>query len=101
MLLYGVNPLRIFMYQEGLVRLATDQYTKPEESNLKNMYMHLTNYAINKNSDKFVQNNNQDQDDAHKRSLSSLFQRLHEEGHDVGFLKSQMNDIVTKTIIVA
>jgi tubulin polyglutamylase TTLL6/13 len=53
-LLYGVNPLRIFMYQEGLVRLATEKYEKPQDDNLKNLYMHLTNYAINKHSSKFV-----------------------------------------------
>jgi hypothetical protein len=53
---------------------------------MRNLFMHLTNYAINKNSDKFVQNTNTDgakDDEAHKRSLSSLFQRLEEEGHDV------------------
>mgnify|MGYP003331996660 CR=1 FL=1 len=67
-LLYGVNPLRIFMYQEGLVRLATEQYVKPGDSNLKNLYMHLTNYAINKYSKNFVQNMSQgyeDNDEAH------------------------------------
>ncbi len=101
-LLYGVNPLRIFMYQEGLVRLATEQYTRPSDQNMRNLFIHLTNYAINKNSSKFVQNNNEaEDDDAHKRSLSSLYKRLHEEGHDVNYLKSQINDIVTKTIIVA
>jgi len=56
---------------------------------MRNLYMHLTNYAINKNSDKFVQNDNSEsQDDAHKRSLTSLFERLRGEGHDVGYLKS-------------
>jgi len=30
-LLYGVSPLRIFVYNEGLVRLATDAYTKPSD----------------------------------------------------------------------
>ena len=55
-LLAGVRPLRIFMYNEGLVRLATEQYTPPSDLNMKNHFMHLTNYAINKNSDKFIEN---------------------------------------------
>ncbi len=42
---------------------------------MKNHFMHLTNYAINKNSDKFIENDDEEglQYDAHKRSLSSLF----------------------------
>jgi len=64
--------------------------------------MHLTNYAINKNSDKFIENDDQNgqQDDAHKRPLSSLFQKLEDEGYYVEGLKQEINDIVIKTIIV-
>ncbi len=53
-LVYGVNPLRVFIYKDGLARFATEAYTPPVGTNLENMYMHLTNYAINKFSDKFV-----------------------------------------------
>ena len=28
-------------------------YKKPDSMNLRNLYMHLTNYSLNKNSDKF------------------------------------------------
>ena len=55
-LLYGVDPLRVFVYQEGLARFATEEYVGPQKSNLDNLFMHLTNYAINKNSDNFVFN---------------------------------------------
>lgn len=30
---------------------------------MDNLYMHLTNYAINKNSDKFQQNEDEEDDD--------------------------------------
>ena len=53
-LLYGVNPLRVFLFKDGLVRLATEPYVKPTEENIDNLFMHLTNYAINKNNDNFV-----------------------------------------------
>jgi len=50
--------------------------------------MHLTNYAINKNSEKFVYNENAEDDDVgHKRSLSSVFNLLKEEGHDIDKLE--------------
>ena len=63
------------MYQEGLVRLATEEYVQPSDSNMRNMFMHLTNYAINKNSDKFIENEDDEEgvEEAHKRSLSKIF----------------------------
>jgi len=52
-LVYGVDPLRIFVYREGLARFATEKYEPPVKSNMENMFMHLTNYAINKNNENF------------------------------------------------
>ena len=43
----SINPLRIYVYNEGLTRFATCKYTK-EEMNKQNRFMHLTNYAVNK-----------------------------------------------------
>lgn len=48
-----VDPLRIYIFNEGLVRFSTEKYTI---SNLENKFIHLTNYSINKKSKKFVQN---------------------------------------------
>ena len=44
-LVTSCDPLKIFLYKEGLTRLCTEKYKK---KNLNNLYMHLTNYAINK-----------------------------------------------------
>ena len=52
-LITSVTPLRIFIYHEGLARFATSEYVPPVGSNLGNLYMHLTNYAINKDSENF------------------------------------------------
>ena len=42
--------------------------------------MHLTNYAINKESDDFVANENAAQDDVgHKRSLTAIFKIIDEQ----------------------
>lgn len=53
-LLCGVNPLRVYLFKDGLVRLATEPYVAPTDDNIDNLFMHLTNYAINKNNDNFV-----------------------------------------------
>ena len=49
-LLTGVNPLRIYLFDEGLARFATEKYKPAKRDNLDNLFMHLTNYAINKKS---------------------------------------------------
>jgi tubulin polyglutamylase TTLL6/13 len=71
-LILGVEPLRVFVFQEGLARFATEEYVGPQKGNLENLFMHLTNYAIQKKSDAFVQNEDEDDDSGHKRSLTSI-----------------------------
>lgn len=72
------------MYNEGLSRFATEQYVPPSHSNLDNLFMHLTNYAINKNSSKFIQNKSEDDDSiGHKRSLTFIWRYLAQLGHNV------------------
>ena len=55
-LVKSLHPLKIFIYSEGLTRLATHDYEKAEFENFNNFYMHLTNYAINKNNPLFEEN---------------------------------------------
>lgn len=54
-LVLSCEPLKIFLYEEGLVRFATHKYKPLDSTSDKNAYnnffMHLTNYAINKESD--------------------------------------------------
>jgi tubulin polyglutamylase TTLL6/13 len=33
----GMNPLRVYVYKDGLARFATVPYEKPSEKNLKNL----------------------------------------------------------------
>lgn len=55
-LIAGTDPLRIFVYNEGLARFCTEPYETPKSDNLDNKFMHLTNYAINKLSPNFIFN---------------------------------------------
>lgn len=72
----SVRPLRMYLFHDGLVRMCTEKYVKPTKQNLDNTCMHLTNYALNKNSEAFTQpsaassaDDMSGQEDAHKRSL--------------------------------
>lgn len=76
-LVLGVDPLRVFLYQDGLARLATEPYEEISHDNLGDMCMHLTNYAINKHSEFFIQNKKADEDSVgHKRSLKYTLRYL-------------------------
>ena len=73
-LLAGVDPLRIYVYKEGLGRLATNEYVGVNNNNLEDVCMHLTNYAINKDNPNFVFNSNAKGDGVgHKRSMTAVF----------------------------
>ena len=43
----SIDPLRIYLFDEGLVRFAAEEYSDPRTS-ADCTYVHLTNYAINK-----------------------------------------------------
>jgi len=98
-LLCGVDPLRVYFYKEGLCRLATTEYKPPREKNLDNLYMHLTNYAINKSAANFIANTGSEKDDyGHKRSLTFAFSYIEKLGHDVEKLKHEIKHQVIKTL---
>ena len=50
------DPLRVYVYREGLVRFASEKYTG--SSDVKNdeasVFAHLTNYSINKKHENYV-----------------------------------------------
>jgi hypothetical protein len=51
--IWGIDPIEAYFCSEGLARFCTHQYQKPNRDNLKNVYMHLTNYSLNKKSKRF------------------------------------------------
>ena len=88
----------------GLCRFATSDYVVPDASarSIKNKYMHLTNYSINKRSEEFVWNTDADADDeGSKWSLSALWRYLAEQGVDVAVVRERIRDIAVKTLIAA
>ena len=54
-LVTSYNPLKVYIYNDGLVRFATEKYSlDPKGFNKK--YVHLTNFSVNKKSANFVKN---------------------------------------------
>nr|CAB3267356.1 tubulin polyglutamylase TTLL4-like [Phallusia mammillata] len=92
------DPLRIYLFDDGLVRFATCKYSSSMK-HLSNRYMHLTNYSINKKSGDFQQNDNANLCQGHKWSLKALWGYFRDQGINPDKIWEQMKDIVIKTII--
>ncbi|CAG9335546.1 unnamed protein product [Blepharisma stoltei] len=101
-LVAGCDPLRIYLHKEGLGRFATEPYSQPNASNLAKPCMHLTNYAINKNNENFVFNENEEDDGVgHKRSLTSIMKYLEDSGHNTEKLWNEIKAMIVNTLIAA
>jgi tubulin polyglutamylase TTLL6/13 len=61
------NPLRMYIFKEGLVRICTREYSQPNAGNINMPFMHLTNYSINKENPEYVQNDTEELDGAKKQ----------------------------------
>ena len=47
--------IQAYISNEGLARFCTSKYKKPQSGNYENLMMHLTNYSLNKTSNKYVE----------------------------------------------
>lgn len=73
----SIDPLRIYIYEEGLVRLATVKYNMDLNNAVYNQYTHLTNYSLNKYNAAFQENQHAGDDGTgSKQSLTALRRKL-------------------------
>ncbi|XP_050424688.1 tubulin polyglutamylase TTLL6-like [Adelges cooleyi] len=96
-LIASCDPLRIYVYNDGLVRLATEPYEKPTSKNLKNLFMHLTNYSVNKRNTMYIDNEMY----GSKRRLKTLNSWLEARQYSVEKIWEKIDDVIIKTVIVA
>ncbi|KAK2107113.1 Tubulin polyglutamylase ttll7 [Saguinus oedipus] len=106
-LVTSCDPLKIFLYHDGLVRMGTEKYIPPNESNLMSifvktqLYMHLTNYSVNKHNERFERDETENK--GSKRSIRWFTEFLQANQHDVAKFWSDISvkELVVKTLIVA
>lgn len=66
------------------------------------MFMHLTNYAINKNAANFQQNENEEgSGSSHKRSLKEIYRYMESRDIDTEKIIDSIDDLIVKTMITA
>ncbi|NWX94958.1 TTLL7 polyglutamylase, partial [Nothoprocta ornata] len=98
-LVTSCDPLKIFLYHDGLVRMGTEKYHPPSDSNLSQLYMHLTNYSVNKHNEHFERDETEDK--GSKRSIKWFTEFLETNNLDVSKFWNDISELVVKTLIVA
>jgi len=101
--LTSVDPLRIYIYQDGLVRICSTPYTTEDFSNL---LVHLTNYDLQiVNESNFVESMSKEETECRLDGLRADWQEvkamLRRQGHDVDRMWSDIQDLVVKSFIAS
>jgi len=99
-LVTSVNPLRIYLYDDGLVRFASNKYSN-ESSKVNDVFTHLTNYSINKKSANYLSNEEAKEAQGHKWTLKTLWRHFDAEGIDHSVIWEKIKDLMIKTILSA
>jgi tubulin polyglutamylase TTLL6/13 len=79
-LVTNVQPLRVFIHKDGLGRFATEKYKLKA---FNNPFIHLTNYAINKDNSNFTADDKGEK--GHKRSLQAIWSAIEREAASQGY----------------
>ena len=108
-LVTSFNPLKVYIYNDGLVRFATEKYTN-DPARLSKKYVHLTNFSVNKknanfikNQDKVAKGGDDDDDDTGENSSKWDFKMLKDayakQGINYQYVHAQFKDIIVKTLM--
>ncbi|KAI8825142.1 tubulin-tyrosine ligase family-domain-containing protein [Fimicolochytrium jonesii] len=108
------EPLRIYLYQDGVVRFASEKYTT-QKSCIRNRFIHLTNYSVAKRRRKsgasledhrhgtcvndYLLGDTRFPAKACKWSFKDLQEYFRRIGVDFALVYEQINDLIVKTII--
>lgn len=100
--LYGVDEMYAYFFEEGIARICACEYEEPTDQNRSNIFMHLTNYAINKDRNELAKQEKVDSKVDIKKKLSEVYWKIESENINgreiVAKVKNQIGNICSKTI---
>ena len=97
-LIAGLKPLRIYFYDEGSVRIATENYTL-NKSSISNKYMYLTNVDININNKNYIKPNTINDFNANMYNILMYKKYLKSLNIEYFDIKEKIKDLIIKSII--
>jgi len=81
------------------VRFATVDYCEVTEENKKNVFLHLTNFSLNKDNPNFIYSNEEEENrKSHKRSIIDFFDELRDDGIDTDLIWQKIKLVIAKSI---
>lgn len=100
------DPLRIYLFDDGLVRFAAEKYAGPSRD-LENVHIHLTNYSVNKTAElnrKSAGKNYESDDPLDIKWSITDFKAHLKEKHPLGeeswkIVERACDDVVIKTFL--
>ena len=113
----SVNPMRAYVFPDGLIRLCTQAYQPPSKDNANNVTMHLTNYALNKKSFMFNEpteytkmdrqfssvatSKDDTSNSGSKRSIKWFRSWIRKQGKDDVYMWRRVCEVCTRTLLLA
>ena len=107
-LVTGFDPLKVYLFKEGLARFATQKYTNSQK-NVDKRFIHLTNYSVNKKNEDYVKNTganggkqqaeqDEDGENASKWNLAQLKNYFEKVGINFKTVMHRIKDVIIKTL---
>ena len=95
------DPLRLYVYNEGLVRFATHPYPKNlSTAPLDNVFCHLTNYSVNKNNKGYKESTSaEDEGSGSKWTLHGLKRYFESQGWNWERAWKDIQGVIVKSFI--
>ena len=97
-LVTGFQPLRIYFYKEGILRIAAEKYKLDLEA-IENKYSHLTNTAINIGHKNYQKPKNINDEQSNEWYLHTYKNYLKRKKIYVDSIFVKIKDIIIKTVI--
>lgn len=97
----SLDPLRVYVHENGLVRLATENYEENFDD-IKNKSAHLTNFSINKDNPSFVATDDMEEDGkGNKWTHRPFWPFLESIGMDPDLIRKEIEDAFVTVVISA
>ena len=95
----GFSPLKIYLFNEGIVRISSEIYKLTLES-IKNLYIHLTNTSINKKNRKYKRVHSFESEEGNDWILATYKKHLLKNGINFDSqILPKIKDTIVKTFV--
>jgi hypothetical protein len=78
-LITNIDPLKIFVLKDGMAWFCTEKWDIKNGTNYDNLQMHLTNFAVNKDSSNYKEGEGDHGDGGSKWSMMSVLKQMEEQ----------------------